>query len=147
MGDKVMMFIKPDMSIEEIDSVLYIEEDLSKYNEKSLVKLSDGFYNFLDRKNRKLICNENLEKAYSRYIVEGKFVVVVRKNGGRNVLKSNGDFLSPNEDFLFGKVNFHDSTIKPECLVLVKRKESGKWNYLRSDGKFEYEKDKDIVIY
>lgn len=129
MGDKVMMFIKPDMSIEEIDSVLYIEEDLSKYNKKSLVKLSDGSYNFLDRENRKLICKENLERAYSRYIVEGEFVEIVRKNGGRNALKSNGEFLSPNEDFC--GINYRNEL---ESFLVVRK--NGKCNFLKLDGTF-----------
>ena len=130
-------FLKPDEDFGYVDLKF-------KCRNMVLVKRSNGCYNFLSADGSFFSSEDFLEveNNLSRGIIS-----ISKKNGMFNYLDPNGKLLSPNEDFLFGKVNFNDSKIEPECLVLVKRKESGKWNYLRSDGKFEYEKDKDIVIY
>ena len=103
----------------------------------ALVERCNGYYNFLGTDGTLLDQNSDFisvqyasfSPAYSEKTKEVREILeVIKSDHTVNLLKSDGSYISPNEDFLeVGNINYNF------MVVIVKRK-NGLYNFLQFDG-------------
>ena len=124
-----LVLVPQNMIEKEIPGISTIEVEVKKDSQLPLVRLGKDLCNYFNEERNGFISRECFKNAEEFITIEGeKYAIVQRLNFAWNILKSDGSFLSKNEDF---KSVYYSSSFP----FIVERKNE-KFNLLKLDGRF-----------